>query len=193
MAIEPEDGAPHNPALETPPQGVESVTIPKKDLDELRHRADVSSQNFERLKKAEQDLLEKETRIAELETQEDPSGKNNEEIKKLQSDIAALTAGQVRNEVLEKYPVLKDSKVWTDFESFRNEDENKGLNIKTAAKAFLVEKGILDSSRKGLEPPAGGDRTPALTGMSVEEVKNLRETDYKKYRDFIKKGVIKIS
>jgi hypothetical protein len=56
-----------------------------------------------------------------------------------------------------------------------------------------VEKGLLEPVRKGLEKPTGGDRTPLSSGMSTEEVKSLRETDYKKYREMLKKGLIKFS
>lgn len=191
MDIQLEGVPPQNPAQGTPPQGAEVVTIPKAELDDLRHRADVSSQNFERLKKEQDRVIELEGQIAELAVRRDPSGIDDEAIGKLQADLAAVKAAQARSEVQETFPQLKE--VWSDFEKFRADEDNKGMSLKTAAKAFLTEKGLLDPKRPGLERPTGGDRTPVSAGMSVEDIKNLRVNNYKKYRELVKNGVIKVS
>ena len=47
---------PINPTAEVPASTPETVTLTKAEVEELKHKADVSSQNFERLKKAEADL-----------------------------------------------------------------------------------------------------------------------------------------
>lgn len=182
---------PQTPAPVTPPQGAEVVSVPKAELDDLRHRAEVSSQNFERLKKEQERSAELEATIAELSTQSVPSGQNDEAISKLQGELATIKVAQARSEVLEAHPQLKEA--WDDFEKFRADEDNKGMSLKTAAKAFLVEKGLLDKPRQGLERPTGGDRTPVSSGMSVEDVKKLRENDYKKYRELVKKGIIQVS
>ena len=191
MEIPAEVVPPQTPAPVTTPPVVEVVSVPKAELDDLRHRAEVSSQNFERLKKEQERGIELEARIAELSAQSVPSGQNDEAISKLQGELATVKSAQQRSEVLEAHPQLKE--VWDDFEKFRADEDNKGMNLKTAAKAFLVEKGLLDKPRQGLERPTGGDRTPVSSGMSNEDVKKLRETDYKKYRDLVKKGIIQIS
>lgn len=182
---------PQTPAPVTPPQGADVISVPKAELDDLRHRAEVSSQNFERLKKEQERSAELEASIAELQAQPVLSGQNDEAISKLSTELADIKAKQARSEVLEAHPQLKE--VWDDFEKFRADEDNKGMNLKTAAKAFLVEKGLLDKPRQGLERPTGGDRTPVSSGMSVEDVKKLRENDYKKYRELVKKGIIQIS
>lgn len=182
---------PQTPAPVTTPQVGEVVSVPKEELDDLRHRAEVSSQNFERLKKEQERSAELEASIAELQAQPVLSGQNDEAISKLSTELADIKAKQARSEVLEAHPQLKE--VWDDFEKFRADEDNKGMNLKTAAKAFLVEKGLLDKPRQGLERPTGGDRTPVSSGMSVEDVKKLRENDYKKYRELVKKGIIQIS
>jgi len=187
-----EAGGPQKSTTTTPVvNGGEVVTIPKQEFDDLQHRAGVSSQNFERLKKAQEDIADLESKIAELQARPDPSGDNSEALGKLAADLAELKAKQVKSEVLETYPQLKE--VMGDFESFVADENNKGMSLKTAAKAFLTEKGLLDPTRKGLERPTGGDRAPAPTGtMTAEDAKKLRETDYKKYRELVKKGIIKV-
>lgn len=167
----------------TPP--VKTVTLTQEELDDLEFRASQSSQNFERLK-------ESEARRKELETLLDPALSDPERNDgALAAQVAELTAKQTRSDIIEAYPVLKD--VWTDFDSFRQSDANKGMSPMVAAKAFLIEKGLLEPSRAGLEMPTGGSRVPTSPGMSSDDIKKLRETDYKKYRDMVKKGLIKIS
>lgn len=179
--------APLEPA---PPQGEEPVQISKRELDELRRRADVSSQNFERLRKEQERSAELEAQIAALQERPDPFGNNDEAIGKLQRELSEIKEKQQRSEVLEMYPQLKE--VWDDFESYRTDESNRGMPLKTAAKAFMTEKGLLDPPRQGLERPTGGDRTPPQSGMTNEEVKKLRETDYPRYRELVKKGIIQV-
>lgn len=169
------------------------VQVSKQELDDLRHKAEVSSQNFERLKKAGEDIKDLETQIADLQGRPDPSGTHDGEIGRLQEQVSVLTANAQKSEVLEMFPQLKEAQVWNDFEVFRADEINKGLPFKTAAKAFLTEKGLTAPTRPGLEGPTGGDRTPPPTGtMTAEDAAKLRTTDYKKYRELLKAGVIKI-
>jgi len=163
--------------------------ITSEEIDDLKHRAEVSSQNFERAKKAEARIkeLEKET----LSDNDKLSEIDDEEISKLKDDLSTVKDELAKGKVLERYPDLKE--VWSEFDEFRTDDENKGMNLNTAAKAFAIEKGLLEPNRKGLEKSTGGDKAPAPSGMTAEEVKNLRENDYNKYRDMLKKGQIKMS
>ena len=186
-----EDGTPKNPVPAAPdPIPEETVTLPKTEHDDLAHRADVSSQNFARAKKAEEKVDELQSRLDGLLNNPNPSGDNSEEIGKLRSDIADLRGKYAKTEVLQAHPQLKE--LWSDFETFRDDPENKGMNLKTAAKAFLTEKGVLSPKRDGLERPTGGPRTPIQQGMSVDDVKHLRETNYKKYSEMVRKGLIKV-
>ena len=136
---------------------------------------------------------ELETRIQQLEESNNPSvsSEPEDEIGTLKLELAEVKSKQQRSEVIESYPALKE--IWSDFEEFRTESDNKGMNMRTAAKAFLTEKGLLEPKRKGLEKPTGGPRVPQLTGMTAEDVKNLRETNFKKYSEMLMKGQIKIS
>ena len=134
-----------------------------------------------------------EERNAVLEEQinsSDPS-EPDEEVGKLKVKLAEIERKQQRSEVLELHPQLKE--IWSDFEEFRTDSDNKGLSMRTAAKAFLVEKGLLEPQRKGLEKPTGGPKVPLSTGMTTEDIKHLRETDFKKYQEMVIKKQIKFN
>lgn len=187
------EAPPHNPgAVDEPKTPVaETVTLSKEEHAELQRKADASSQNFERLKKEREAREAAEAELARLQGNHVPSSLDDDKMTKMESDLADIKAREARREVIEAHPQLKD--LWNDFESFHAEPDNKGMSLKTAAKAFLTEKGILISDRKGLERPTGGDRAPIVSGMSADEVRTLRETDYKKYREMVKNGQIKIA
>lgn len=104
--------------------------------------------------------------------------------------IEALTLDNQKKEVLITHPILTEK--WEDFEKFRSDPENQGMSLKTAAKAFLVENGLLDQRRKGLEQPTGGERQPTSTKMSPEDIKILRETNFKEYTKLLEKGLIEV-
>lgn len=171
----------------------ETVTVPKKDWEDTQHKAEVSGQNFERLKKANERTAELERELAALQDNPVPSDIDANKITKLEGDIADLKAVDTKRQVIESFPQLKD--LWTDLESFREDPENAGMSLKTAAKAFLTEKGLLGDSkpRAGFEPPTGGDRQPQSQGMTVAEAENLRKNDYKKYREMLKSGKLKVN
>lgn len=176
---------PQNTVVVTPPNG-DTVSILKKELDDLTHKAEVSSQNFERVKKLEARIQELEDGLDPLSPPvyvEDEGGKIKEELGEIKAKLA-------KAEVIEAHPELKE--VWSEFEQFRGDESNKGMNLRTAAKAFLIEKGLLDPRRKGLEKPTGGTRTPPSSGMTTEDIKRLRETDFKKYREMLKRGQLKV-
>lgn len=188
MEINPEVPVTQNePVVEIPK--IEEAALSSEEIADLRHKAEVSSQNFERAKKAEQRAKELEESLALLDT--NPSYTGDEDVGKLKSEIAEIKGKFAKSEVIEAHPVLKE--IWNDFESFHAQEDNKGMSIKTAAKAFLTEKGLLDPVRKGLEKPTGGPRVPFTSGMSAEEAKKLRETDYKKYTEMLRKGQINVS
>lgn len=115
----------------------------------------------------------------------------NKQISELKSELTKVTSESLKKDVLTTYPILKEK--WEDFETFQSDPENKGMSLKTAAKAFLVENELLGTTRKGLEKPTGGTRTPAPSGMTAADVKTLRETDFKKYQEMLIRGEIKIT
>ena len=175
---------------EVKPEKVEpaKAELTSEEIKDLKHKAEVSSQNFERAKKAEGRVEKLEAQLTDNEVLPEF---DDEEVGKLKDDVSELKAELGKSKVLERYPELKE--IWNEFEEFRADPENKGMNLNTAAKAFRVEKDLLEPRREGLEKPTGGDPASISSGMSVEEVSKLRNTDYKKYREMIKKGQIKIS
>lgn len=171
------------------PQKIQEETAPQADvisedeLAELKHKAEVSSQNFERLKKAEE---ENETLRRQLETNQSSS---KPEDKDLKQRLTALEQTLLKQELVEANPILKD--VWKEFQDYHSHPDNVGMSLKTAAKAFLVEKELITPTRKGLENPTGGDKKPP-SGMNSDDIARLRTNNFRQYRDMLKKGQIKV-
>jgi len=115
----------------------------------------------------------------------------NSNIQSLVGQVETLTSESSRKDVLLTYPVLKDK--WAEFENYRSLPENKGMNIKTAAKAFLTDNGILEQPRKGLEPNTGGPRVTPSTGMTSDQVADLRKNNFKEYQKKLAAGEITIT
>lgn len=180
-----EGGAPQTPATETAPE-VTVVTVPKDEWEATKHKADVSSQNFERLKKLEEELETLKSQPLDIN-----SPTPDPRIGQLETTVNELKSTLQERDLKERHPVLKD--VWPDFEKFRQDPENKGMNLNTAAKAFLTEKGLLEGKRPGLEKPTGGTPASIKTGMTSEEAEKLRKTDYRKYTSMLEKGLIVIT
>lgn len=141
---------------------------------------------------------ELESKLKELETSTPPDSEvfSDEgkvlanKISSLESELSELKTDNTKKDLLTAYPVLRDK--WEDFEVFRQNPDNKGMNLRTAAKAFLIENGLLDAPRKGLEKPTGGARTPPTTGVTPEEIAHLRTTNFKEYQRLLKEGKIKV-
>ncbi len=181
----------HNPAGDPPPQGgAETVTVPKSEWEDTKHKAEVSSQNFERLKKAEEDRDYAQAQLASLTDSSDPA--DSAKVAELENKISTLTDTVAKGTVLAKYPMLSD--MWAELEEFRSNPENKGMRLETAAKAFLTEKGLLSPERKGLERPTGGDAPPQPAGMmTAEEAESLRKNDGRKYHALLRSGQLRIA
>lgn len=166
------------------PQEMETPqTPPEKDYKQM------FEDQRRRAEKAEQEAKELQSRLSSNNVLLE-EGTDDKESSRIKNELAEIKAKLAKTEVQEAYPILKDS--WKDFEEFRELEENKGMNLRTAAKAFLVEKGMLEPTRKGLEKPTGGQKTPTSSGMSTDEIKHLRETNYRKYTDMLMKGQIKM-
>lgn len=198
MENKTEETTPQNPVVEettSTPEAEPAVETPKDDsisreeLADLKEKAKVSSQNFERLKKLEEDNKSLQEQLKE---QEVLPQVDIEEEGQLKSEVTAVKQELNKMKVIKSHPEMEE--VWSEFTEYRNDPENKGMNMNTAAKAFRIEKGLAAPQRKGLERQTGGDRVQISAGnkMSVDEVTKLRKTDYKKYREMIKKGQIKM-
>lgn len=154
-----------------------------KSLQEEREKRRIAEQELETFKssalsESEEDVFSDEGKVLK------------KEIGALKSELSEVKSELTKKDLLIAHPILKDK--MAEFEEFRSDPENKGMNLRTAAKAFLVENGLLDVSRKGLEKPTGGQRVPMSSGMTADDVKTLRETNFKKYQELLMKGQIKI-
>lgn len=156
-----------------------------KSLQEEREKRRVLE---EKTKELEEKLQTSSTLSEEVFSDE---GKALEgELKVLKSELSEVKTELAKKDLLISHPILKEK--WQEFEEFRADPDNKGMNLRTAAKAYLVENGLLDTPRKGLEKPTGGDRVPLTSGMTSDDVKTLRETNFKKYQELLLKGQLKI-
>mgnify|MGYP001577892997 CR=1 FL=1 len=110
-------------------------------------------------------------------------------IARLEAEINATKEEKLLSGVQTTYPVLKDKS--EEFQQFLS--DNKGMKLETAAKAFLIENDLLEAPkpRKGLETASGGGRTPVTTGMTPEEIDNLRVNNYNEYARRIRAGTLK--
>lgn len=201
MENKAEETTPQNPVVEEAPKATEEVkpeakaeeakpedSISKEELKNLRVLAEHGEQNLVRAKKAEAKVEELKAQ-PDLQDNEVLSEVDDEELETVKSEVADLKAQLQKAEVVERHPEMKDA--WDKFEEFRADPENKGMNMKTAAKAFRIENGLAEPVRQGLEKQTGGDRVPISQGMSIDEVRKLRENDSRKYLDMVKKGLIK--
>jgi len=166
-----------------PPEGY----VPKGALDEER----------ELRKKAQQEAREAREEAERLKTapSEEPDEVFSDEGKALKTEISgineklhSLERKEALREAEAEYPFLKDKK--EEFATFLEDDENKRLSIRKAAKLFGVEQGLLESEpqRKGLEKPTGGGQTPPIPSPSAEEIRYWMKNDWKRYQKYLKEG-----
>ena len=112
----------------------------------------------------------------------------SDKISSLELKLEKLEEEKVIGQVHSKFPVLKEHSA--EFDEFRKEfPRHKMENV---AKLFLTEKGLLEVPRKGLENPTGGQRGPSEPQMTTDDVKHLRENNYKLYKEKLMKGLIKV-
>ena len=111
-------------------------------------------------------------------------------INSLKSELSEIKSEFAKKELIITHPILKEK--WEEFEEFRTNPENKGMNMKTAAKAFLIENEVLEKPRLGLEKPTGGSKTPSVSGMTADEIKTLRTTNFKRYQQLLREGKLEL-
>lgn len=116
MDPKPEEGAPHNPA----PVKVE---IDPAELEDLKKKAEVSSQNFERAKKAEEKLKETEELRAKGDT---PTFDSSALEKKVEDKVSLRLAGHTPEMIAEIERYAKGA----------------GLSLSEAAKSPFVQKAV---------------------------------------------------
>jgi len=179
-----------------PSQGTPQVTPTPEDVakpapgDKTESALLLKSLQEEREKRRQ---LEEENEALKSSTlSEDIPSDEGKALKKLIDDqnakIAKLEDEKQLDKVYAQFPDIKG--LSSEFETYKAEFPRHKLE--NVAKLFLAEKGLLDTSRKGLEKSTGGTRVPLSSGMSVEDVKTLRETNFRQYQDMLRKGQIKV-
>jgi len=160
-------------------------TDPNLLLDSLKKEREIRRLQEDKIAQLQEELSQLTPSAHSEEVYSDEGKALLKEISDLKKDLSGLKSESSKKDVIITNPILKDK--WEDFEDFRNNPENKGMNMRTAAKAFLIENGLYDVPRKGLEKPTGGNKAPS-SGMTSEDVKTLRETNFKKYQELLRKG-----
>lgn len=162
------------PQVETPKSG--DKTDPNLLLKSLQEER-------EKRRLMEEELLALKAIHSEPSYQSD-----DERIAKLEAQIQQLTDKEQLTRVYSQFPELKD---FAEFDEYRKEFPQ--TKLENVAKLFLTEKGVMGTPRKGLEKTTGGNKQPQQTGMSVEDVKLLRETNFKKYQKMLMEGKLKVN
>lgn len=185
------------PVIEAPePEEVETESAPpgaKTDpellLQSLQEEREKRRQEAERRKELEREL-EEAKRVQPADVFSDEGKLLKAEIDRLERKLGEKDQQDTLKQLESTYPALKDK--YQEFEDYRTDPANAGMKLETAAKAFLVEKNLLETvqPRKGLERDTGGGRTPVKTGRTQEEIAELRVKNFRQYMKEVKAGTI---
>jgi len=110
----------------------------------------------------------------------------HQSISTLENRVKELTEEREMEQLYRKHPELAD--VAEDFKSFRL--SYPGVSLDKVANLFLVEKGLKNVERKGLESSSGGAKLPPPTAMSEDDMKRLREDNPRKWQQLVMDGKI---
>ena len=113
------------------------------------------------------------------------------ELKTLNEKFHVLERKEARIEAEVDFPILKERK--EEFDSFLQDEENKRLSVKKAAKLFLAEQSLLvpePPDRKGLEKPTSGGQPAPEPKLSQEEVQDLMKNNWREYEKLLRQGKI---
>lgn len=163
------------------------------EIADWQKKAAVSSQNFERAKRAELEAKELRAQLEALQGQSVTFEDTDilAKVAALEAQINQDKEQKLLDEVYKEFSVIGDKKA--EFEEFRK--EYPSANIKSIAKLFLVENDLIEApKRKQLEKPGGGQRVVHDSGkMTADDVKKLRMDSPKKYFKMLKEGKIQIA
>lgn len=196
--MENETEAPVAQPEEQEGEAPKAEAVTPEEIAELKKRAEVSSQNYERAKKAEAEKKALQEQLALAESQlldpsvNDGGGDVLNQIASLRAELQQIQEQKQVDGVISKYPQLADK--FSEFEEYRKDFPIS--KIETAAKAFLTEHEMLKDApkRKGLEDQRGGTRTVKNPGtMTADDVKRLRTNNYKEYLKMLRAGKITLS
>lgn len=179
--------------LEAEAEAAKKAALKEEEIAELKRRAEVSSQNFERAKKAELELKELKAKNSSQQFGDDDYSDEGKalraEILAMKEEVSSFKRLKEEESVFNTYPQLKDKK--DEFKEFLEDPELKGLSLEKSAKLFMVENNLIDQEvvkRKGLEKSTSGTKGEVKKGFSEEDVRRLRETQPRKYEQMLRDG-----
>lgn len=181
---------------ETPEIEESTEEVEENPEEEPERDAKEDSKNrqlYERTKKAEAEKkeLHKELEILKAKQVDSDGDVPDTRIADLEAELLALKLKGEKDAVYSEYPVLNDK--LEEFEEYL--EANPGMKIQTAGKAFVYENDLLakPTKRKGLEKGGRGIKNYSKGGkMSAEQVKTLRNSDYRRYMKLVQEGKIEI-
>ena len=105
----------------------------------------------------------------------------------LEKELADIKLEKAKSEaftkVISDFPELKENE--TEFQDYCSRYPDYDISL--LAKSFLHDK---KPAKIGLEAPTGGDKTSFHSGLTIEEVKRIRETDEKLFAKLVREGRI---
>ena len=184
-----ETATPENAAEPTVKQEAETPEVLKQQIVELqaqkehwrgKYERDITSQQFNQPAPSEEpeEFYSDEGKVLKG------------EVKALSEKLRAIERKEARREAESEFPALADKK--EEFDTFLEDEENKRLSVKKAAKLFLAESNLLSEppQRVGLEKPTGGSSTPPEPKLSNEDVEHLMKTNWRQYEKLLREGKI---
>uniref|UniRef100_A0A6H1ZYP9 Uncharacterized protein n=1 Tax=viral metagenome TaxID=1070528 RepID=A0A6H1ZYP9_9ZZZZ len=174
----------------TPEEVVPEATPQAGDKTDPNLLLKALKEEREKRKKLEEELeILQSSTPSEEEVYTDEGKALEKKISALAEKVNSTKEERELEKVYSQYPILKEKA--EEFNEFRQADYPKA-KLESVAKLYLAENGLLEPARKGLEKPTGGPRIPLTSGMTADDVKTLRETNFKKYQDMLLKGQIKV-
>lgn len=175
------------------PQPEEQQAPTEAEIADWKQKASVSSQNFERAKKAEAEKADLQKKLEEAQLAQDSFVSDDDTAKKLREldeKFSKLEEEKRIESIKASYPAIADK--MDEFNEYRSAYPSDKLD--SVAKLFMVERDLLGDApkRKGLEKAVGGKRTPPNENQTTDDVKRLRETNYREYVKQIKAGKIQV-
>lgn len=187
-----QDSSPVAPVVtEQPQETVEAPVAPAKGSQTPSENLYAALAEERRLRKEAEDQLAALASTPTEDVYSDEGRAIKSEVEVLKSTIEQIQDQQRLKDLHDVYPALKDKA--SEFEDYRKDFPRHKLE--NVAKLFLTEKGLLDVTpeRKGLEPTSGGGhRDPSPSGMTADDVKLLRENNYRQYMKLVSEGKIDI-
>lgn len=108
----------------------------------------------------------------------------NNKVSALEAELSAIKEEKLLDSVIASHPELKDLK--GELKEFAKDFPRH--KIENVAKLFLVEKGLIDTPRRGLEGQTGGGRAPVTPEWTFDKIAEVRKKDPKKYETLLLSG-----